>query len=111
MNNNDIRPQVDINPTEWTKVGDPAWSRKKKLTFLPTLLEALRKLCKKPLTRPLTIKCSALNGTPTKRQVSKRQVSKRPVSKRLVSKPPVFKCDILINQKVLELPSLHSCLK
>jgi hypothetical protein len=50
-------------------------------------------------------------GTPTKRQVSKRQVSKRQVSKRLVLKRPVFKFDILIKQKVWELPSLHSYLK
>ncbi len=37
--------------------------------------------------------------------------TKRQVSKRLVSKRPVFKFDMLINQKVLELPSLDSYLK
>jgi hypothetical protein len=37
--------------------------------------------------------------------------TKRQVSKRLVSKRPVFKFDILIKQKVLELPSLHFYLK
>ncbi len=65
-------------------------------------------------------------GTPTKRQVSKPsgfktsgfktsgfktsglqnvRFTKRQVSKRLVSKRPVFKFDILIKQKVQELPS------
>jgi hypothetical protein len=33
------------------------------------------------------------------------------VSKRLVSKRPVFNFDILVKQKVLELPSLHSYLE